>query len=78
MSHVHLRNQLFTRFDGKLNSFKESLDSGVEYKGDIHIEPHHGTNICFISVVELAQYLLNNPNASVLGNSYYSLYNRQE
>ena len=64
--------------DGKLNSFKESLDSGVEYKGDIHIEPHHGTNICFISVVELAQYLLNNPNASVLGNSYYSLYNRQE
>ena len=62
--------------DGKLRSFKESLDSDIEYKGDIHIEPHHGTNICFISVVELAQYLLNDPDASVLGSSYYSLYNK--
>ena len=62
--------------DGKLRSFKESLDSDIEYKGDIHIEPHHGTNICFISVVELAQYLLNDPDASALGSSYYSLYNK--
>lgn len=61
---------------GKMQSFKESLDSNVEYKGDIHIEPHHGTNICFASVVELAQYLIDNPNASVLGNHYYSLYNK--
>ncbi len=62
--------------DGKLASFIESLESKIEYKGDIHIEPHHGTNICYTSVTELAEYLTNNPTASVLGNSYYYLYNK--
>lgn len=61
--------------DGKLNSFIESLNKNEEYKGDIHIEPHHGTNICYTSIKDLANYLVNNPNASVLGNSYYYLYN---
>lgn len=62
--------------DGKLKSFMESLNNNEDYKGDIHIEPHHGTNICYTSVTELANYLVNNPNASVLGNSYYYLYNK--
>lgn len=61
---------------GKMSSFSESLDSNLEYKGDIHIEPHHGTNICYTSISELANYLVNNPTASILGNSYYYLYNK--
>lgn len=62
--------------DGKLRSFAESLKNGVEYKGDVHIEPHHGTNICFTSITDLAEYLVNTPKASILGNSYYYLYNK--
>lgn len=62
--------------DGKLKSFSESLEKSIDYKGDIHIEPHHGTNICFTSVFELAEFLVNNKEASVLGNSYYYLYNK--
>lgn len=61
--------------DGKLHSFKESILKNDEYKGDIHVEPHHGTNICYTSIRDLAKYLVDNPNASVLGNSYYYLYN---
>jgi hypothetical protein len=62
--------------EGKLKSFIESLNSNSDYKGDIHIEPHHGTNICYTSISELAKYLINNPSASKLGNSYYYLYNK--
>ncbi len=62
--------------DGKLESFFESLNTGKEFKGDVHIEPHHGTNICYLSITELAEYFVNNPTASVLGNSYYYLYNK--
>ena len=62
--------------EGKLDSFEESLKSHIEYKGDIHVEPHHGTNICYTSITELADYLVNNPTASVLGNSYLYLYNK--
>lgn len=60
---------------GKMQTFFESLKNSKEYKGDIHIEPHHGTNICFTSVSDLANYLVKDPSASVLGNSYYYLYN---
>lgn len=62
--------------DGKLKSFTESILNNTEYKGDIHIEPHHGTNICYTSIKDLANYLVNNPTASILGNSYYYLYNK--
>lgn len=61
---------------GKLKSFEESLKGNIEYKGDIHIEPHHGTNICYTSITDLAEYFIKNPKASVLGNSYYYLYNK--
>jgi hypothetical protein len=61
---------------GKLNSFLESISKNIEYKGDIHVEPHHGTNICYTSITDLSKYLINNPTASVLGNSYLYLYNK--
>ncbi len=60
---------------GKLNSFVDTIQNGAEYKGDVHIEPHHGTNICYTSVKDLANYLLEDKEASMLGNSYYYLYN---
>lgn len=55
---------------GKLNSVRESIVSSSEFVGDIHIEPHHGTNIVFTSVEDLAEYLINTPNVSELGNRY--------
>lgn len=38
---------------GKLASFEQSLESGMEFLGDIHIEPSHGTNVTGNSLVEL-------------------------
>ncbi len=61
---------------GKMQSFLESIEKNKEYKGDIHIEPHHGTNICYTSITDLANYLVEDPKASILGNSYYYLYNK--
>lgn len=64
--------------EGKLESFLNSLKNKSEFKGDIHIEPHHGTNVCFTSVSDLAKYLVDNPEASILGNSYFYLYNKRD
>jgi hypothetical protein len=30
---------------GKLDALELSLETGIDYLGDIHIEPGHGTNI---------------------------------
>lgn len=61
---------------GKLESFLKSLKLNEEYYGDIHIEPQHGVNVNFFSLEDLADYLVNNPEASMLGNKYYHLYNK--
>lgn len=56
---------------GKIPSFYSSLVQGIPtYQGDVHIEPHHGTNITFTSISDLASFLLKNPQASRLGNAY--------
>jgi hypothetical protein len=39
---------------GKLMALERSLGTGVEYLGDVHVEPSHGTNITGNSLVELA------------------------
>lgn len=62
--------------DGKLSKFIEVYEKGDLFMGDIHIEPHHGINVNFFSLSELADYLLKNKSASVLGNKYYDLYNK--
>ncbi|MFA6432360.1 MAG: hypothetical protein WCV82_00880 [Candidatus Paceibacterota bacterium] len=59
---------------GKLDAFFNSLSEGREYLGDVHIEPHHGTNINYDSIISLANFLLHTPNASGLGNRYLSDY----
>lgn len=61
---------------GKLDTFKKAFDKDEYYKGDIHVEPHHGININYPSIGSLANYLVENPQASVLGNKYLYLYNK--
>jgi len=39
---------------GKLMALERSLGAGIEYLGDVHVEPSHGTNITGNSLVELA------------------------
>lgn len=59
---------------GKLDAFEVSAATANEFVGDIHIEPHHGSNVNFTSVKELANLLVSNPEMSVLGNKYLNLY----
>lgn len=59
--------------DGKLRSFSKHA-AKVGYRGDIHIEPHHGSNICFTTLPELAEMLVKDPQISILGNKYLYLY----
>lgn len=56
-------------FQGKLQAFFSSKNDPSEYRGDIHIEPHHGTNITFDSISDLANFLVTT-NSSELGNKY--------
>ena len=57
---------------GKLVAFFDYFKHNKhdEYIGDIHIEPHHGINVSYPSLTELAEYILNNPDSTVLGNKY--------
>jgi hypothetical protein len=65
--------------DGKLNAFWASHGQGaVHYLGDIHIEPHHGINMTYPTLTGLAQFLLDNPDITVLGNRYLTLYTKTD
>ncbi len=57
---------------GKLREFKSLIgnNDGKGYNGDIHVEPHHGINVTFNSLSSLANFILNNPEATSLGNKY--------
>jgi len=59
--------------EGKLKSFIEFFINNEEvkhYKGDIHIEPHHGTNLIFPSLAEFGEFIKSNPGAFSLGNKF--------
>ena len=44
---------------GKLEALSESLIDNVVYKGDVHIEPHHGSNISStMRLEEIIEYVL--------------------
>jgi len=62
----------FYAFAGKLNAIIECVKKGQDFKGDIHIEPHHGTNIVFPSLVQFGDFVIKNSNAVALGNRYFS------
>lgn len=54
-------------FRGKEEFFIESLFYDKEYSGDIHIERHHGINVTYGSLVELAKFILLHPKVFKLG-----------
>jgi hypothetical protein len=60
---------------GKFSVFFEAMTKKEKYYGDIHIEPHHGTNIVYSSLREFGDFLLSHPTATTLGNKYLTLYN---
>lgn len=60
---------------GKLRLFAKTFRNGEEFLGDVHVEPQHGTNMTYPSIKALAQFLLENPNISVLGNKHLQSYN---
>ena len=62
--------------DGKLNMFKNVVKNGEEYKGDIQLEPQHGSNMNFSSIIELAELFIQNPQLTELGNKYLPLYEK--
>ncbi|OGF65311.1 hypothetical protein A2Z53_01680 [Candidatus Giovannonibacteria bacterium RIFCSPHIGHO2_02_42_15] len=55
---------------GKLDAMYKSLLANEEYLGDIHIEPQHGTNINYLSLSELGEFLNSSEEVSALGNKY--------
>lgn len=59
---------------GKLNAYRRSLEEGKEFLGDIHIEPHHGTNMVYSDLSGLAAYLLAHRSSVSLGNRFLNLY----
>ncbi len=52
---------------GKLKAFEAALASDTPFAGDVHVEPHHGTNLVgAMSLVEAAQWAAENDPASAL------------
>jgi len=54
---------------GKVAAMKQSLERGVEFIGDVHVEPHHGTNITGTSLLTLAEWVLENIDSIRRGQS---------
>jgi len=43
---------------GKIAALEKALEKGTEYRGDVHVEPNHGTNIVgMLSLAETAAFL---------------------
>jgi hypothetical protein len=43
---------------GKIEALENALLSGIDYRGDVHIEPHHGTNMVgSLSLAETAELM---------------------
>jgi hypothetical protein len=51
-------------------SFSEARQQGLAYRGDIHIEPHHGTNISYPTQKKLAELIGQAKDFTELGNKY--------
>ncbi len=55
---------------GKINALSNVIARDVPFVGDIHIEPHHGSNLSFTSQRELVKFLQSHPDMTELGNRY--------
>jgi hypothetical protein len=63
---------------GKINAFIKYVNDGNEYLGDIHIEPHHGTNMNYFTLKTLAEFLSHRDDVSKLGNHYLNYYHNHK
>lgn len=61
-------------FMGKDEAVYDDIINKSDYVGDIQIELHHGTNMMYSSLVDLANFLLSNKDISHLGHEYLKLY----
>lgn len=50
----------------KINFGLKCIEQDIEYENEVHIEPHHGINVVYKSLTELANFLLLNPSISKL------------
>ena len=57
---------------GKLAALQRSIEEGIEYMGDAHVEPSHGTNITGRSLAELAQSVVG-PNGQCDASGLFQL-----
>lgn len=53
-------------FTDKEEEIINCIRNDFEYKGDIQIEPHHGINMIYGSIQDLATFILSHPNFSYL------------
>jgi hypothetical protein len=53
-------------FQGKLSAFESQFCNTRDYHGDIHVEPHHGTNMTGNSLTGIARWLLGTKQAAPL------------
>ncbi len=62
----------FYALNGKLDNFLNYFlnENQEQYKGDIHVEPQHGTNIIFPSLKEFGDFVNSNPKSTSLGNEF--------
>lgn len=56
--------------DGKLRMIRKVVEENMPFIGDIHVEPHHGSNICYPKLTQLVEYILNHEGCVSLGNKY--------
>ncbi|MEK9147324.1 MAG: hypothetical protein AAB593_00175 [Patescibacteria group bacterium] len=62
--------------DGKMRVFIKNIFNNIknDYFGDIHIEPHHGSNMTFSSLEEFGKFVSFRKNVASLGNLYLDLH----
>lgn len=60
--------------DGKLKVFHKVWVDDADYFGDMHIEPHHGTNMTFPSLQDFSRFVEGGTKIASLGNKYLNLY----
>lgn len=58
-------------FKDKMQTLLTVIYGNLPYKADVHIEPHHGVNVSFSSIIELANFLNQNKNITTLGDDFY-------
>lgn len=60
--------------EGKLEAFQRALAEGEGFRGDVHIEPQHGTNLTYPTLQEVGRFLTKGEDVAGLGNKYLDAY----